>query len=69
MSQWISVDDELPTRGKDVLVLLKDGTITLRYYVPSDGIHCWGWYPGGQAIENSTHWLPLDALPAPPHHD
>lgn len=25
--------------------------------------YCWGWYPGGLPVENSTHWMELPKYP------
>ena len=74
MSEWISVKDRLPERDLDVLVLEKrwtpyvGGTINMRY-IPRyiDGT-CAGddgmvWYPGGLAVNCTTHWMHIPDAP------
>lgn len=63
MGEWISVEDRLPDENIDVLVLAKSGWMGVRFYRLDDGVHAWGWYPGGLPIGNSSHWMPL---PDPP---
>ncbi len=59
--EWISVKDRLPKVNIDVLVLSRDGTMSIRY-IPEES---WreSWYPGGKGIGWTTHWM---ELPKPP---
>lgn len=61
--QWISVKERLPSPGVDVLILAVSGWMEIRSFTPDDGVHAWGWYPGGLPLASSTHWMPL---PKPP---
>jgi hypothetical protein len=63
--EWINVNERLPERGVNVLVLGKDKTISIRYipkkslegyYAGDDGK---SWYPGGWGIGWTTHWQEL----------
>ena len=60
--KWISVEDYLPEPHIEVLVT-NGNNIEMKYLIPDDGIHCWGWYPGGWSIENTTHWRLLPEMP------
>lgn len=57
MSEWISVDDRLPEKGKTVLCVFDDGYIATAS-IEFDGE--WGLWVNSGAI---THWMPL---PEPP---
>ena len=61
--EWISVNDRLPTPDMDVLVYT-GRYYEVKHYVPPMDNYCWGWYPGGLPIENSTHWMPLPKEPS-----
>jgi hypothetical protein len=61
--KWVRVEDELPEPGVMVLVKRCSGGMDIKYYLPPDGIHAWGWYPGGLPICNSSHWRPLPEGP------
>ena len=68
MTEWIAVENELPDRGVDVLVLGKNGSMKVRHIPPYQGGGYAGddgksWYPGGWGVGWTTHWMPL---PAPP---
>lgn len=63
--EWISVENELPEPGVNVLVYSLYDDMEIKHYVPPDGIHAWGWYPGGLPICNTSHWRPL---PEPPEN-
>ena len=59
---WISVEDELPKIGKDVLVLREDGEMQVAHQY-NEEIARW-WSVDGFPLKNSvTHWMPL---PQPP---
>jgi len=68
MSKWISVDDRLPERGVDVLVLHETGDMNVRY-IPlyrdgqTHGDNGKSWYPGGMNVGWTTHWMALPELP------
>jgi hypothetical protein len=62
MMEWISVKERLPEPGEDVLVFT-GSDMEVKHYIPDDGIHGWGWYPGGLPICNTTHWRPLPEAP------
>ena len=68
MSEWISVEDRLPDKWRDVLIMLKEDFG--RSYQIGDccdkewsinNYHDW-WGPHGAV----THWQPLPPLPEPP---
>lgn len=61
--EWIPVNKRLPRPGIPVLIFALSGYIKVRYFVPDDGKHCWGWYPGGLPISSTSHWM---ELPSPP---
>ena len=64
--RWISVEDELPERGEDVLIITPQNLVHIAAYkyrnwqskapVFVSGIDGYSW-------RNVTHWMPL---PAPP---
>lgn len=59
---WISVEDELPQIGKDVLVLRKDGSIHEAHQC-NEEIAMW-WSVDGYPLKNNiTHWMPLPQAP------
>ena len=59
---WISVEDELPKIGKDVLVLREDGEMLVAHQY-NEEIARWWSVDGFPLKNNITHWMPL---PAPP---
>jgi hypothetical protein len=69
MGKWISVDDEMPEAGDNVLLALdiycSEGRAgywaTTGHY--SKGGDCWGNTSGSLLGEVPTHWMPL---PDPP---
>lgn len=69
--EWISVEDRLPEREREVLVLEDDGDMSVRYIPRYRGGEYAGdcgrsWYPGGLSVDFTTHWIPL---PTPPKED
>jgi hypothetical protein len=61
---WISVEDELPKIGKDVLVLREDGEMQVVHQY-NEKIARWWSVDGFPLKNNITHWMPL---PEVPHH-
>jgi|ADGO01.1.fsa_nt_gi Protein of unknown function (DUF551). len=62
MSEWISVEDELPEEYADVLVT--DGEdVGLGFYVRDGDYDALWTYPGNCVRGLETHWQPL---PEPP---
>jgi hypothetical protein len=59
---WISVEDELPKIGKDVLVLREDGEMQVAHQY-NEEIARWWSVDGFPLKNNITHWMPL---PQPP---
>lgn len=59
---WLSVKDELPKIGKDVLVLREDGEMQVAHQY-NEEIARWWSVDGFPLRNNITHWMPL---PAPP---
>lgn len=62
--QWISVEDELPELGKEVLVYYKSRGHKGSFHVALLGVI--GWLVSSQVAKNPsriTHWMPL---PKPP---
>ena len=58
MSEWISVDDTLPSQAEDVLMY--DGwVITIGWY----NLHVFETQSPDQVMFDITHWMPL---PEPP---
>ena len=55
---WISVDDELPKIGKDVLVMRKDGEMQVAHQY-NEEIARWWSVDGFPLKNNITHWMPL----------
>lgn len=70
MSEWVSVVEQLPPIGADVIVYRKDSGIAYRkmFY---DGS---GWYDDN-GVENAgyddppTYWIKMQSLPPPPDWD
>lgn len=61
---WISVEDELPKIGKDVLVLREDGEMQVAHQY-NEEIARWWSVDGFPLKNNITHWMPM---PQAPHH-
>lgn len=64
--EWINIKDKLPKPYEKVLVYFGGGdleSIAVRYLPEERPGQYYGWYPGGQALHNATHWMPL---PPPP---
>ena len=59
---WISVEDELPKIGKDVLVLRKDGEMQVAHQY-NETIARWWSVDGFPLKDNVTHWMPLPQAP------
>jgi hypothetical protein len=66
--EWIRIEDKLPPPFERVLVYfggMGSDSVAVKYL--TDRSHPDGsraWYPGGQTLENGTHWMPLPPLPA-----
>lgn len=60
---WISVEDELPKIGKDVLVLREDGEMQVAHQY-NEEIARWWSVDGFPLKNNITHWMPLPSLPS-----
>lgn len=66
-SDWISVKDKLPKKGKRVLVCIKfdDDTylINIATYTGKENIHdlphYWWYTDDGFDIDGVTHWMPI----------
>ena len=61
---WLSVEDELPKIGKDVLVLREDGEMQVAHQY-NESIARWWSVDGFPLKNNITHWMPK---PEVPHH-
>jgi len=61
--EWIKVSNRLPKRNKNVLVLCKNGEVEIKHLPTKRKDYCWGWYPDGLPIENTTHWMEIPKLP------
>lgn len=61
MSEWISVDDELPKYGVDVLIFSKRYKNIRVAWLDDEG----GWLVAGDHISSDgiTHWMPLPDAP------
>lgn len=59
---WISVEDELPKIGKDVLVLREDGEMQVAHQY-NEEIARWWSVDGFPLKNNITHWMPLPQAP------
>lgn len=60
---WISVEDELPKIGKDVLVLREDGEMQVAHQY-NETIARWWSVDGFPLKNNVTHWMPLPQAPS-----
>ena len=60
---WISVEDELPKIGKDVLVLREDGEMQVAHQY-NEEITRWWSVDGFPLKNNITHWMPLPQAPS-----
>lgn len=58
---WISVEDELPKIGKDVLVLREDGEMQVAHQY-NEEIARWWSVDGFPLKNNVTHWMPLPSV-------
>lgn len=58
---WISVADELPKIGKDVLVLREDGEMQVAHQY-NEEIARWWSVDGFPLKNNITHWMPLPSI-------
>lgn len=59
---WISVEEELPKIGKDVLVLREDGEMQVAHQY-NEEIARWWSVDGFPLKNNITHWMPLPQAP------
>lgn len=59
---WISVKEELPKIGKDVLVLREDGEMQVAHQY-NEAIARWWSVDGFPLKNNVTHWMPLPKMP------
>lgn len=66
---WISVEDELPEKGVDVLYVSKcDGRIHLgRWRNKTDRGAIY--FMNGNRMVTATHWMPLPGLPEEDEHE
>jgi hypothetical protein len=66
--KWISIEDESPEDGVEVLVHQTDGTKSiLAHYGGSGGAYPWQSSVGNWIRRDMVkYWMPLDALPEPP---
>ncbi|RUR26807.1 DUF551 domain-containing protein [Vreelandella andesensis] len=69
LAGWISVDEQLPTKGEDVQVYCSDTREQLVAFLVTNGRFQFGTYPvnsefNGVLLCNPTHWKPLAAPPA-----
>ena len=55
---WISVEDELPKIGKDVLILRQDGEMRVAHQYNEELTRWWS-VDGYPLNNNTTHWMPL----------
>ena len=58
---WISVEDELPKIGKDVLVLREDGEMQVAHQY-NEEIARWWSVDGFPLKNNITHWMPMPSV-------
>ena len=58
---WISIEDELPEIGKDVLVLREDGEMQVAHQY-NETIARWWSFDGYPLCNNITHWMPLPSI-------
>lgn len=64
--EWISIDDKLPPLLERVLVYFGGkglDSVSIRYLAKKHPDDQPRWYPGGQDVRNSRHWMPLPPLP------
>jgi len=64
--RWISVEDELPERDEDVLILTPQNLVHIAAYKYRNWqtkVHVFASGIDGYSWNNVTHWMPL---PAPP---
>jgi len=59
MSEWISVEDELPEKGKGVLAF--NNTIWVGAIDANTGV--WFEMSDFESLGNVTHWMPLPDAP------
>ena len=55
MSEWINVNDELPTVSDDYLVYLANGHFCIGYWMRGEFLTT-GYYTSSLEV---THWMPL----------
>lgn len=58
---WISVVDELPKIGKDVLTLRQDGEMRVAHQYNEELTRWWS-VDGYPLNNNITHWMPLPSV-------
>ena len=58
---WVSVKEELPKIGKDVLVLREDGEMQVAHQY-NEEITRWWSVDGFPLKNNITHWMPLPSI-------
>ena len=65
MSQWISVKDDLPDVGQDVIVATKHGRVTMVSYeaLRRKETTTFMWVEGDWVVQGVTHWQPLPEHP------
>ncbi len=60
MSEWISVEDELPDSIFDWVLVFADGAMCTMAYSAKNGFYeVYGNTCGNIVIEEITHWMPL----------
>ena len=72
MSEWISIEDELPDEG-DKIIAFSNGNVVFAYYSSvwndratfRDPFMAQSDY-GPEDLEDVTHWMPRPAPPPPP---
>ena len=60
---WISVEDELPRKEINVLMVSSGCAETLCGYRCKNGKYGWYCYNDDEYWHNITHWMPLPQLP------
>lgn len=60
MSEWISVDIEMPETGRQVIVYC-EGVFEIAFKTVYSGFS-----DGHSGLIGVTHWMPLPPLPEPP---
>lgn len=65
MSQWISVSDDLPDVGQDVIVATEYGRVTMVSYeaIRRKDTTTFMWVEGDWMVNSVTHWQPLPEHP------